>query len=448
MPVSKIDPKVIFASEAPTQDTPAVFTNKTVGWGESRKSGGRPTIKQSNALQQETDLKILWLNENSVTPYDASIDYPVNAVTIKDGAFKIFNGSVWNLFLNKSSVGLNNVDNTSDLNKPVSTATQDSFDEIYENGACLPYDPTITYVLGSLVLRDGIIQKVVTGGTEPLIGNTDAVKVIDGNQTQKEINLYGGKKYNMPVGGYPLNSIVLLDSGGLVRSTISNNTNNPNTLLTGWVKTNAASQLFTEGGQSLQSVADEARPVTKGGTGATNAEDARANLDVYSQAEVDLAIDEAVSATTPDATETVAGKAKIATTAIAQVGVNDTDFITAKKLRDALNASGDAPVSACRAWLSVNTVTSTILQSFNVASFVRTATGQFEITFTTPMPHQNYVAFTNSICVKGGVSTTNTIGSTFDATKTNTVSKCYIWVWSTSSGSLINPEVLNVGVFC
>ena len=75
-----------------------------------------------------------------------------------------------------------------------------------------------------------IIQKVVVGGTEPLIGNTDAVKVIDGNQTQKEINLYGGKKYDMPVGGYPLNSIVLLDSGGLVRSTISNNTNNPNTL--------------------------------------------------------------------------------------------------------------------------------------------------------------------------------------------------------------------------
>ena len=331
MPVSKIDPKVIFASEAPAQDAPAVFTNKTVGWGESRKNGGRPTIKQSNALQQETDLKILWLNENSVTPYDASIDYPVNAVTIKDGAFKIFNGSVWNLFLNKNSVGLNNVDNTSDLNKPVSTATQDSFDEIYENGACLPYDSTITYVLGSLVLRDGIIQKVVTGGTEPLIGNTDAVKVIDGNQTQKEINLYGGKKYDMPVGGYPLNSIVLLDSGGLVRSTISNNTNNPNTLLTGWVKTNAASQLFTEGGQTLQSVADEARPVTKGGTGATNAEDARANLDVYSQAEVDFAIDEAATATTPLATESVAGIAKIATTAIAQAGTNDTDILTPKK---------------------------------------------------------------------------------------------------------------------
>ena len=53
------------------------------------------------------------------------------------------------------------------------------------------------------------------------------------------------------------------------------------------------------------------------------------NLDVYSKAETDDI------AGTPDATETVAGKAKIATTAIAQAGVNDADIITAKKLRDA-----------------------------------------------------------------------------------------------------------------
>lgn len=100
-----------------------------------------------------------------------------------------------------------------------------------------------------------------------------------------------------------------------------------------------------------------------------------------------------LAAQLPTATEVVTGVAKIATTAIAQEGINDTDFLTPKKLRNALNASGDAPVSACRAWLSVNTVTSTILQSFNIASFVKTTTGQFEITFTTPMPHQNYVAF-------------------------------------------------------
>ena len=39
-----------------------------------------------------------------------------------------------------------------------------------------------------------------------------------------------------------------------------------------------------------------------------------------------------VTSQVSNATETTAGKAKIATTAIAQAGVNDTDFITAKKL--------------------------------------------------------------------------------------------------------------------
>ena len=41
----------------------------------------------------------------------------------------------------------------------------------------------------------------------------------------------------------------------------------------------------------------------------------------------------------PQATETALGVAKIATTAIAQAGINDTDIITAKKLRDVLGNS-------------------------------------------------------------------------------------------------------------
>ncbi len=65
---------------------------------------------------------------------------------------------------------------------------------------------------------------------------------------------------------------------------------------------------------------------------------ARNNLDVYSKIEVDDTISSAIPPETPDATETVAGKAKIATTEIAQAGVNDTDFLTAKKLRDAFKS--------------------------------------------------------------------------------------------------------------
>ena len=88
MPTQKIDPKVIFASDAPAIDKPPVFSDKTKGWDVARANDGRPEIKQMNKMQQDTDLKILWLNENAVLPYDPTIDYPDGAVTIKDGSSK------------------------------------------------------------------------------------------------------------------------------------------------------------------------------------------------------------------------------------------------------------------------------------------------------------------------------------------------------------------------
>ena len=74
--------------------------------------------------------------------------------------------------------------------------------------------------------------------------------------------------------------------------------------------------------------------IENGGTGADTAEDARNNLDVYSQTEVDTAIASAIPPETPNATETIAGKAEIATQAEANTGTNDATIITPKKLKD------------------------------------------------------------------------------------------------------------------
>ena len=101
-----------------------------------------------------------------------------------------------------------------------------------------------------------------------------------------------------------------------------------------------------------------------------------------------------VTSQVSDATETVAGKAKIATTAIAQEGTNDTDIITAKKLRDALNAGGDAPISACRAWTDISGGTSpSIRAESNILSVVRSGVGSYTVTFKTPMSSSNYIVF-------------------------------------------------------
>ena len=89
-------------------------------------------------------------------------------------------------------------------------------------------------------------------------------------------------------------------------------------------------------------------------------------------------------------TETVAGKAKIATTAIAQEGVNDTDFITAKKLRDALNATGTAPISACRGFGKFNGITGAIVAGVNISSITRISSGLYEVALINALSNVNY----------------------------------------------------------
>lgn len=107
----------------------------------------------------------------------------------------------------KAQVGLGNVDNTSDLNKPISTATQaaldfkaDStatqtkFDYIHQNGAALPYDATMEYAENALVIKDGVLQQWKGGAWV----RTDAAsQIFDASgKTQQEVNDSNVKFYN------------------------------------------------------------------------------------------------------------------------------------------------------------------------------------------------------------------------------------------------------------
>ncbi|MEG0346505.1 MAG: hypothetical protein RR605_00485 [Acinetobacter sp.] len=181
-------------------------------------------------------------------------------------------------------------------------------------------------------------------------------------------------------------------------------------------------------------VLTQVRPISTGGTGADNATSARNNLDVYSKGQVDalvatggqaniisiggggtgattagdartnlsvpsvMEMNTAIASATPNATETIAGKAKISTTAIAQAGTNDTDFITAKKLRDALNAGGVLPVYGLRSWgiIKGTTTPASLGKGVNVASIVDEGVGQYKVTFITAMPNIDYVILTGS----------------------------------------------------
>lgn len=115
-------------------------------------------------------------------------------------------------------------------------------------------------------------------------------------------------------------------------------------------------------------------------------EAARDNLSIYSKAQVDEKI--------VDASETVKGIAKLATSDIAKALTDDTTIITPKKVPDAvkavLSATGEAPVFGCRAWVCFSGADGAIKAHGNVQSVTRNAAGDYTITFIKEMPNANY----------------------------------------------------------
>jgi hypothetical protein len=77
-------------------------------------------------------------------------------------------------------------------------------------------------------------------------------------------------------------------------------------------------------------------------------------------------------------------------------------------IKAALNASGSAPIYACRAWVNFNgTGTVAIRASGNVSSITDNGTGDYTVNFTTALPDANYAA-TGAL---GNGSTPNTSGA-------------------------------------
>jgi hypothetical protein len=89
------------------------------------------------------------------------------------------------------------------------------------------------------------------------------------------------------------------------------------------------------------------------------------------------------------ATQTLTNKSIVATQL--------TGDVAAARITTALNASGSAPIYACRAWVNFNgTGTVAIRASGNVSSITDNGTGDYTVNFTTAMPDANYCWSTSS----------------------------------------------------
>ena len=111
----------------------------------------------------------------------AAMDNTVAGVVASDGAGlikKTYTALKTALSLTKSDVGLGNVDNTSDANKPISTATAAALAGKQASGTYAPlvadWTASTVYTVGQLVSNSGSIYRVSTAHTST--GSFDATK--------------------------------------------------------------------------------------------------------------------------------------------------------------------------------------------------------------------------------------------------------------------------------
>jgi hypothetical protein len=129
-----------------------------------------------------------------------------------------------------------------------------------------------------------------------------------------------------------------------------------------------------------------------------------------------------------------------------------TGDVAAARITGALNASGSAPIYACRAWVNFNgTGTVAINASGNVSSITDNGTGDYTVKFTTAMPDANYSTQCTSypkttgqsVNYAIGLHTTNLAGA--PTTKTTSEVRIFISASNVTAGS--DMFDVNVAVF-
>jgi len=87
-------------------------------------------------------------------------------------------------------------------------------------------------------------------------------------------------------------------------------------------------------------------------------------------------------------------------------GYTDSDAL------DLFNATGSAPVYACRAWVNFDGTNTTIRDSGNVSSITDNGTGDYTVNFATAMPDNNYTLTSGVLACRNG-SVNEDRGGTF-----------------------------------
>ena len=127
-------------------------------------------------------------------------------------------------------------------------------------------------------------------------------------------------------------------------------------------------------------------------------------VSVATDTEVNSAI--ALKANTSDVNTKLSLKANTADLNFALAGKANTIVANDSQIKTALNATGTAPIYACRAWVNFNgTGTVYIRASGNVSSITDNGVGDYTVNFTTAMPDADYSmsGVTQAVAVGGSL---------------------------------------------
>jgi len=112
------------------------------------------------------------------------------------------------------------------------------------------------------------------------------------------------------------------------------------------------------------------------------------------------------------------------------------------QVKTSLNATGDAPLFACRAFCNFDgTGTVSIRDSGNVSSITDIATGRYAVNFSTSMEDSNYSSIANA---KDGDPNFRNRSATASA---NNDGQAYVNTWRDSDGNPFDCDLITVAVF-
>ncbi len=113
-------------------------------------------------------------------------------------------------------------------------------------------------------------------------------------------------------------------------------------------------------------------------------------------------------------------------------------------VKTALNASGTAPIYACRAWVNFNgTGTVAIRASGNVSSITDNGVGDYTVNFTTAMPDANY----SEIVGSGIAAVPSTVVARAFSTGSRLSTSIRVVISDNGGDVTFDMEVVNVSIF-